>query len=144
VLKGFVGGRLQRLSPRRRAGGGLRSRSGAHDLLDPRPGHARDRYFRESGGAIRFFFEEDATDQPMPLALNKIGHALHDLDPVSTASRASRAWPAGARIVFVQPLLLQSMASSNSLISAPRSAGTRTRPTCTPALDRDWLVDRAR
>ncbi|HEX9328742.1 MAG TPA: phytanoyl-CoA dioxygenase family protein, partial [Reyranella sp.] len=45
-------------------------------------GHARDRYFQESGGAIRFFFEEEATDQPVPLALNKIGHALHDLDPV--------------------------------------------------------------
>ena len=38
-------------------------------------GHALDRYFRESGGAIRFFFEEQATDQPVPLALNKIGHA---------------------------------------------------------------------
>ena len=40
-------------------------------------GHARDRYFLESGGDIRFFFEEEAPD-----ALNKIGHALHDLDPV--------------------------------------------------------------
>ena len=25
-------------------------------------GHARSQYFRESGGAIRFFFEEEATD----------------------------------------------------------------------------------
>ena len=54
-------------------------------------GHARDRYFQESGGAIRFFFEEEATDQPVPLALNKIGHALHDLDPVfDHISRQSR------------------------------------------------------
>ena len=45
-------------------------------------GHARTRYFRESGGAIRFFFEEAATDQAPARALNKIGHALHDLDPV--------------------------------------------------------------
>ena len=41
--------------------------------------HARDRTFQESGGAIRFFFEERATDQPVPLALNKIGHAKSSL-----------------------------------------------------------------
>ena len=44
--------------------------------------HAKARYFRESGGDIRFFFEEESRDQPAALALNKIGHALHDLDPV--------------------------------------------------------------
>ena len=44
--------------------------------------HARDRYFRESGGAIRFFFEEEAGERPLEFSLNKIGHALHDLDPV--------------------------------------------------------------
>ena len=51
----------------------------------------------ESGGAIRFFFEEEATDQPVPLALNKIGHALHDLDPVfDRISRQPRLADAGA------------------------------------------------
>lgn len=72
--------------------------------------HADDRYFSESGDAIRFFFEEAATDQPTALALNKIGHALHDLDPVF--DRVSRR-PALAELARAlgldQPLLLQSM-----------------------------------
>ena len=73
-------------------------------------GHAGERYFQESGGAIRFFFEEDATDQPVPLALNKIGHALHDLDPVfDRISRQRRVADLAQALGFVQPLLLQSM-----------------------------------
>jgi phytanoyl-CoA hydroxylase len=72
--------------------------------------HARDRYFRESGGAIRFFFEEDATDQPPALALNKIGHALHDLDPVfDRVSRQPRLAELAVALGLRQPLLLQSM-----------------------------------
>jgi phytanoyl-CoA hydroxylase len=73
-------------------------------------GHARARYFRESGGAIRFFFEEEATDQPAPLALNKIGHALHDLDPVfDRISRQPRIAELARALGFGRPLLLQSM-----------------------------------
>ena len=73
-------------------------------------GHAGDRYFRESGGAIRFFFEEHATDQPVALALNKIGHALHDLDPVfDRISRQPRMAALARALGLVQPLLLQSM-----------------------------------
>lgn len=72
--------------------------------------HARDRYFRESGAAIRFFFEEDATDQPVALALNKIGHALHDLDPVfDRVSRQPRLAGLAAELGLAQALLLQSM-----------------------------------
>ena len=73
-------------------------------------GHARDRYFQESGAAIRFFFEEEATDQPVPLALNKIGHALHDLDPVfDRISRRPRLAGLARALGLRQPLLLQSM-----------------------------------
>ncbi|UYN95557.1 MAG: phytanoyl-CoA dioxygenase family protein [Enhydrobacter sp.] len=73
-------------------------------------GHARDRYFRESGGAIRFFFGAAAADRPVALALNKIGHALHDLDPVfDRVSRQSRFAGLARSLGFRQPLLLQSM-----------------------------------
>jgi phytanoyl-CoA hydroxylase len=68
-------------------------------------GHARDRYFLESGGDIRFFFEEQAPDQ-----LNKIGHALHDLDPVfDRISRQPRLAALVRELGLVEPLLLQSM-----------------------------------
>ena len=47
-----------------------------------------DDYFLGSGDQVRFFFEEDAFDgagmlrQSKDLSINKIGHALHDLDSV--------------------------------------------------------------
>src|SRR5688500_12102007 len=47
-----------------------------------------DDYFLESGDRVRFFFEEDALAAdgtllgPKEQSINKIGHALHDLDPV--------------------------------------------------------------
>jgi phytanoyl-CoA hydroxylase len=68
-------------------------------------GHARDRYFLDSGGSIRFFFEEEAPDQ-----LNKIGHALHDLDPVfARMSRQPKLAALAHEIGLTDPLLLQSM-----------------------------------
>jgi phytanoyl-CoA hydroxylase len=68
-------------------------------------GHARDRYFLESGNAIRIFFEEEAPDQP-----NKIGHALHDLDPVfQRISRQPKMAALAREAGLVEPLLLQSM-----------------------------------
>jgi phytanoyl-CoA hydroxylase len=72
--------------------------------------HARDRYFQESGAAIHFFFEEAASSEQNELALNKIGHALHDLDPVfDRISRQLRLARLAQALGFVQPLLLQSM-----------------------------------
>jgi phytanoyl-CoA hydroxylase len=49
---------------------------------------ATDDYFLRSDNTIRCFFEEEAFDpdgrlrQDKSLSINKIGHALHDLDPV--------------------------------------------------------------
>lgn len=83
-------------------------------------GHARDRCFTESGEAIRFFFEEEATDQPIGEALNKIGHALHDLDPVfDRISRQPGLAGLARALGFVEPLLLQSM----YLFKQPRIGG---------------------
>lgn len=67
--------------------------------------HARDRYFRDSGGDIRFFVEAEAPDR-----LNKIGHALHDLDPVfDRFSRQPRLAALAESLGLEEPLLLQSM-----------------------------------
>ena len=47
----------------------------------------RDLYFMESAEAVHCFLEEDSVDEqgrlnrPKSLAINKIGHALHDLVP---------------------------------------------------------------
>lgn len=75
-----------------------------------------DDYFLESGGEIRCFFEEDAfgpggaLERPVEQAINKIGHALHDLDPVfSRASRDPRLAALAAELGLERPLLLQSM-----------------------------------
>ncbi|MCG3162142.1 MAG: hypothetical protein JMDDDDMK_03382 [Acidobacteria bacterium] len=75
-----------------------------------------DDYFLDSGDKIRFFFEEDAftpdgdLKQNKERSINKIGHALHDLDPVfDSFSREPRLAAICADLNYKQPLPLQSM-----------------------------------
>src|ERR1043166_6646589 len=75
-----------------------------------------DDYFLGSGDKIRFFFEEDAFNPDSTLkqnkeqSINKIGHALHDLDPVfDKFSRTTDIEPLIRDLGFDDPLLLQSM-----------------------------------
>jgi len=77
---------------------------------------ASDDYFLDSGDKIRFFFEEDAFAPDGGLlhakerSINKIGHALHDLDPVfDTFSRKPELAAICADLGYAEPLLLQSM-----------------------------------
>ena len=75
-----------------------------------------DDYFSESGDKIRFFFEDDAFDESGSLrqakeqSLNKMGHAMHDLDPVfDEFSRTSELAAAADSLGYADPGILQSM-----------------------------------
>jgi phytanoyl-CoA hydroxylase len=75
-----------------------------------------DDYFLDSGDKIRFFFEENAflpnssLRQSKEKSINKIGHALHDLDPVfNDFSRTPEIRELVADLGIHRPLLLQSM-----------------------------------
>jgi phytanoyl-CoA hydroxylase len=75
-----------------------------------------DDYFLNSASLIRCFFEENAFNSDGTLkhakevSINKIGHALHDLDPVfKTFSRNARIKTLIEDLNIKQPLLLQSM-----------------------------------
>ena len=75
-----------------------------------------DAYFLGSGDKIRFFLEEDSFDERGTLrntkenCLNKMGHAMHDLDPVFDAfSRTPELAEVGRRIGFEDPAIIQSM-----------------------------------
>ena len=75
-----------------------------------------DSYFIESGDKIRFFLEDDAFDESGQLrqskedSLNKMGHAMHDLDPVfDRFSRTPELAKAAEGLGFEDPAIIQSM-----------------------------------
>jgi phytanoyl-CoA hydroxylase len=75
-----------------------------------------DRYFLDSATQSSCFFEEEAFDaqgnlrQAKELSINKIGHAMHDLDPVFSAFSRSAALDSVARGVGLElPQIWQSM-----------------------------------
>jgi phytanoyl-CoA hydroxylase len=85
-----------------------------------------DEYFLSSGGEVRCFFEEEAFDAdgelvvPKERAINKIGHAQHDLDPVYDAfSRTETLAEIVDDLQLGEPLLLQSM----HIFKQPRIGG---------------------
>ncbi len=74
-----------------------------------------DDYFMGSAATIRCFFEEEAFDtqgelkQAKVLSINKIGHALHDLDPIFDAfSRTGALAQLAADLGLAEPQIWQS------------------------------------
>jgi len=75
-----------------------------------------DAYFEQSGDKIRFFFERDAFDadgnlrQSKEDSLNKMGHAMHDLDSAFDAfSRTPELAAIVESLGYDDPVILQSM-----------------------------------
>lgn len=75
-----------------------------------------DDYFLDSADKVHFFFEEEAFDEdgglhrPKELSINKIGHALHDRDPLFAAFSRQGAFRAIVQALGLErPLLMQSM-----------------------------------
>ena len=75
-----------------------------------------DAYFLASGGRVSFFFEEGAFDAegalavPVERAINKIGHALHDVEPAFQRISYSPAVKALATAAGLRaPQVVQSM-----------------------------------
>jgi phytanoyl-CoA hydroxylase len=90
--------------------------AGASVFTTRREAVGRDAYFRESAETVRCFFEEEAFDEngvlraPKPLSINKIGHAMHDLDPVfERFSRDPRLDGLVRALGIAEPRIYQSM-----------------------------------
>jgi len=86
----------------------------------------KNRYFLDSADNISYFFEEQAWNAdgtlavPLSRALNKIGHALHTLDPPFGAlTRRPEVSGVARSLGFQRPAVLQSMV----ILKQPRIGG---------------------
>ncbi|MCI0517420.1 MAG: phytanoyl-CoA dioxygenase family protein [Woeseiaceae bacterium] len=75
-----------------------------------------DRYFIESGDKVRFFLEANAFDESGKLrqskenSLNKMGHAMHDIDPVfDEFSHSAELDRLAKALGIADPVVIQSM-----------------------------------
>ncbi|KAL6577581.1 hypothetical protein OROMI_009909 [Orobanche minor] len=75
-----------------------------------------DEYFFESAENISYFFEEKAFDdegnlkQPKQLSINKVGHALHEKDPVfKSFSSSEKVSSLLFSLGYRRPVIIQSM-----------------------------------
>jgi len=80
------------------------------------PRHQDSDYFLESATGVGVFFEEEAFAAdgtlafPLPLAVNKLGHAMHDIDPVFSAfSKGAALQAISASLGVADPRVMQSM-----------------------------------
>lgn len=81
-----------------------------------KPQHQDSSYFINSAYGIGTFFEEEAFDAEgklaydLPLAVNKLGHAMHDLDPVfSDFSKGEALQAVSESLGVADPKVMQSM-----------------------------------
>lgn len=75
-----------------------------------------DDYFYDSAEKVSFFFEEKAYDdngnlkQPKQLSINKVGHALHDIEPVfKKISCSEKMSSLLSSFGYKRPVIIQSM-----------------------------------
>ncbi|XP_062111127.1 phytanoyl-CoA dioxygenase [Humulus lupulus] len=75
-----------------------------------------DDYFYESAEKVSFFFEEKAFEedgnlkQPKELSINKVGHALHEIDPVfKNFSNSEKVCSLFCSLGYKKPIIIQSM-----------------------------------
>jgi phytanoyl-CoA hydroxylase len=115
-LKAHVEGLLDEIDPS--AGTGLTVFDTSHQA------HGNDEWFLDSGDKIRWFFEDGAVVNgaltvPLRLAVNKLGHAMHDLDPAfETFSRTPE--------LAAVPSCFSRCTSSSSPVSEVRSISIAT------------------
>jgi phytanoyl-CoA hydroxylase len=116
VLPDFVSrAACDRLRAKAKSSSAISIRRNCFDLFHREQTRTSDDYFLESGDKIRFFlkrcFNSDGTlRQSKEHSINKIGHALHDLDPVfDEFSRAHEIKQLVSDLGIDNPLLLQSM-----------------------------------